>query len=159
MDLRLDLAVELGNLFADPRAGQLALLARLACTRTQLLLEALDAGGPKILCSKKLERRWHCAIRGRGDRSPDLFRRVLEVNTVGLYTCTRAAARVMLDRGAGSIVNVASISGLVAGDGLDTPSYTASKGAVVNLTRELAVRWAPRGVASTRLRPDGSHRR
>jgi len=85
--------------------------------------------------------------------SPDLFRRVLEVNAVGLYTCTRAAARVMLDRGSGSIVNVASISGLVAGDGPDTPSYAASKGAVVNLTRELAVRWAPRGVRVNALAP------
>jgi len=85
--------------------------------------------------------------------SPDLFRRVLEVNAVGLYSCARAAARVMLDRGAGSIVNVASISGLVAGDGPDTPSYAASKGAVVNLTRELAVRWAPRGVRVNALAP------
>jgi NAD(P)-dependent dehydrogenase (short-subunit alcohol dehydrogenase family) len=85
--------------------------------------------------------------------SPDLFRRVLEVNAVGLYTCARAAARVMLDRGSGSIVNVASISGLVAGDGPDTPSYAASKGAVVNLTRELAVRWAPRGVRVNALAP------
>ena len=85
--------------------------------------------------------------------SPDLFRRVLEVNTVGLYTCARAAAKVMLDRGAGSIVNVASISGLVAGDGTDTPSYAASKGAVVNLTRELAVKWADRGVRVNALAP------
>ena len=85
--------------------------------------------------------------------SPGLFRRVLEVNAVGLYSCARAAARVMLDRGTGSIVNVASISGLVAGDGSDTPSYAASKGAVVNLTRELAVRWAPRGVRVNALAP------
>jgi NAD(P)-dependent dehydrogenase (short-subunit alcohol dehydrogenase family) len=85
--------------------------------------------------------------------SLDLFRRVLEVNTVGLYSCARAASRVMLERGAGSIVNVASISGLVAGDGPDTPSYVASKGAVVNLTRELAVRWAPRGVRVNALAP------
>jgi NAD(P)-dependent dehydrogenase (short-subunit alcohol dehydrogenase family) len=85
--------------------------------------------------------------------SPDLFRRVLEVNTAGLYSCTRAAAAVMLDRGAGSIVNVASISGLVAGDGPDTPSYAASKGAVINLTRELAVRWAPGGVRVNALAP------
>jgi NAD(P)-dependent dehydrogenase (short-subunit alcohol dehydrogenase family) len=85
--------------------------------------------------------------------SPDLFRRVMEVNAVGLYTCSRAAAGVMLDRGAGSIVNVASISGLVAGDGTDTPSYAASKGAVVNLTRELAVRWAPHGVRVNALAP------
>jgi NAD(P)-dependent dehydrogenase (short-subunit alcohol dehydrogenase family) len=85
--------------------------------------------------------------------SPDLFRRVLEVNAVGLYSCTRAAATVMLERGGGSIVNVASISGLVAGDGPDTPSYAASKGAVVNLTRELAVRWAPCGVRVNALAP------
>jgi NAD(P)-dependent dehydrogenase (short-subunit alcohol dehydrogenase family) len=85
--------------------------------------------------------------------SPDLFRRVLEVNTTGLYSCTRAAAGVMLDRGGGSIINVASISGLVAGNGPDTPSYAASKGAVVNLTRELAVRWAPGGVRVNALAP------
>jgi NAD(P)-dependent dehydrogenase (short-subunit alcohol dehydrogenase family) len=85
--------------------------------------------------------------------SPDLFRQVMEVNATGLYTCTRAAAMVMLDRGAGAIVNVASISGLVAGDGPDTPSYAASKGAVVNLTRELAVRWAPLGVRVNALAP------
>jgi NAD(P)-dependent dehydrogenase (short-subunit alcohol dehydrogenase family) len=81
------------------------------------------------------------------------FRRVLEVNTTGPFLCSRAVAPVMLDRGAGSIVNLASISGLVAGDGADTPSYTASKGAVVNLTRELAVRWAARGVRVNALAP------
>jgi NAD(P)-dependent dehydrogenase (short-subunit alcohol dehydrogenase family) len=85
--------------------------------------------------------------------STDLFRRVLEVNTTGTYSCARAAATRMLERGAGSIVNVASISGLVAGDGCDTPSYAASKGAVVNLTRELAVRWAPRGIRVNALAP------
>jgi NAD(P)-dependent dehydrogenase (short-subunit alcohol dehydrogenase family) len=89
--------------------------------------------------------------------SPDHFRRVLEVNTVGLYTCTRAAAAVMLDRAGGSIVNVASISGLVAGDGPDTPSYAASKGAVVNLTRELAVRWAPHAVRVNAVAPGWFH--
>lgn len=85
--------------------------------------------------------------------SPDLFRQVLEINTVGLYSCARAAGAVMLDHAGGSIVNVASISGLVAGDGPDTPSYAASKGAVVNLTRELAVRWAPHGVRVNALAP------
>ena len=81
------------------------------------------------------------------------FRRVLEVNTTGVFLCARAAGRAMLERGRGSIVNIASISGLVAGDGPDTPSYTASKGAVVNLTRELGVRWAPRGVRVNAIAP------
>jgi NAD(P)-dependent dehydrogenase (short-subunit alcohol dehydrogenase family) len=85
--------------------------------------------------------------------SPEQFRRVLAVNLTGTYVAARAAARVMLERGRGSIVNVASISGLVSGDGPDTPSYTASKGGVVNLTRELAVRWAPRGVRVNAIAP------
>jgi NAD(P)-dependent dehydrogenase (short-subunit alcohol dehydrogenase family) len=81
------------------------------------------------------------------------FRDVMEVNATGTYACARAGARPMLERGRGSIVNVASISGLVAGDGPDSPSYTASKGAVVNLTRELGVRWAPHGVRVNAIAP------
>jgi NAD(P)-dependent dehydrogenase (short-subunit alcohol dehydrogenase family) len=85
--------------------------------------------------------------------TPQQFREVVEVNLTGTYLAARAAAKPMLERGSGSIVNVSSISGLVSGDGLDTPSYTASKGAVVNLTRELAVRWAPRGVRVNAIAP------
>ena len=85
--------------------------------------------------------------------SPRSFRHVLEVNTTGTYLCIRAAAETMLARGRGAIVNVASISGIVAGDGLDTPSYAASKDAIVNLTRELGVRWATRGVRVNAIAP------
>ncbi|MDQ2675576.1 MAG: glucose 1-dehydrogenase [Actinomycetota bacterium] len=85
--------------------------------------------------------------------SLESFRRVLEVNATGLYGAIRAVAPAMLERGSGSIVNVASISGLVAGDGPDTPSYAASKGAVVNLTRELAVRWASAGIRVNAIAP------
>ena len=83
----------------------------------------------------------------------DSFRRVVAVNLTGAYACAREAAAAMLDGDGGSIVNTASISGLVAGDGPDTPSYTASKGAIVNLTRELAVRWAGRGVRVNAIAP------
>lgn len=85
--------------------------------------------------------------------SPQQFREVLAVNLAGTYLAARAAAPLMLAQGRGSIVNIASISGLVSGDGLDTPSYTASKGAVVNLTRELGVRWAPQGVRVNAIAP------
>jgi NAD(P)-dependent dehydrogenase (short-subunit alcohol dehydrogenase family) len=85
--------------------------------------------------------------------SVSAFREVMEVNATGTYACARAAAKPMLERGRGSIVNIASISALVAGDGPDTPSYAASKGAVVNLTRELGVRWAPHGVRVNAIAP------
>lgn len=81
------------------------------------------------------------------------FRRVIGINLEAAYSCAREAAAMMLASGRGSIVNTASISGLVAGDGPDTPSYVASKGGIISLTRELAVRWAGRGVRVNALAP------
>jgi NAD(P)-dependent dehydrogenase (short-subunit alcohol dehydrogenase family) len=85
--------------------------------------------------------------------SVESFRRVVAVNLTGAYACAREAGLAMLDDGGGSIINTASISGLVAGDGPDTPSYAATKGGIVNLTRELAVRWAPHGVRVNSIAP------
>jgi NAD(P)-dependent dehydrogenase (short-subunit alcohol dehydrogenase family) len=81
------------------------------------------------------------------------FEEVIGINLTGLWAGARAASGPMLYQGRGAIINMASISGLVAGDGHDTPSYSASKGAVVNLTRELAVRWAPHGVRVNAIAP------
>jgi NAD(P)-dependent dehydrogenase (short-subunit alcohol dehydrogenase family) len=85
--------------------------------------------------------------------TPDSFRRVVDLNLSGAYCCARAVAPAMMAQGRGSIINTASISGLVAGDGPDTPSYVASKGGLIALTRELAVRWAKKGVRVNALAP------
>lgn len=69
--------------------------------------------------------------------------RVLELNLTAVFLCARAAARHMLPRRAGAIVNLASIMGLSGGGLYPNISYQASKGAVVNLTRALAIEWAP----------------
>jgi hypothetical protein len=81
------------------------------------------------------------------------FRRVLDVNLVGLYQVTQVVARGMLARGDGVIVNLSSIHGLVSSAPIPSAAYAASKGAIVNLTRELAVQWASRGVRVNALAP------
>jgi NAD(P)-dependent dehydrogenase (short-subunit alcohol dehydrogenase family) len=79
-----------------------------------------------------------------GDKAPppDEWRRVVDVNLNGTYFMSRVAAPVIEADGGGSITNLASIFGLVGGS--LAPSYAASKGAVVNLTRQMALQWAPR---------------
>ncbi len=78
---------------------------------------------------------------------------VLKVNLTGVFLCARAAARHMIANKKGAIVNLASIMGLSGGGLYPNISYQATKGAVVNLTRALAVEWAPFGVRVNAVAP------
>ncbi len=86
----------------------------------------------------------------------DAWRKVLETNVTGTFLMTQAVGRSMLDAGRpGKIVNIASVAGLVGTEAgvLDAVGYSASKGAVIALTRDLAVKWAPHGVAVNAIAP------
>jgi NAD(P)-dependent dehydrogenase (short-subunit alcohol dehydrogenase family) len=83
----------------------------------------------------------------------DAFRRVIEVNLNGVFAVSQAIGRVMLTQKAGSIVNIGSMLGLVAGAPIKQASYCASKAGVLNLTRELAVQWARQGVRVNAIAP------
>jgi NAD(P)-dependent dehydrogenase (short-subunit alcohol dehydrogenase family) len=78
--------------------------------------------------------------------------RVLGVNLRGLFVCSRIAARAMKERGGGAIVNLASIMGF-SGGLFPNPAYQASKGAVVNLTRALALELAPHAIRVNAVAP------
>ena len=79
------------------------------------------------------------------------FRRVLEVNLVAPFVLAKGFGALMLEQGEGSIVNVASIAGLV-GIG-DRTAYNASKHGLVGLTRTLAAEWGGRGVRCNAVCP------
>jgi NAD(P)-dependent dehydrogenase (short-subunit alcohol dehydrogenase family) len=83
---------------------------------------------------------------------------VLELNLTAVFLCSRLVHPYMRRRGGGAIVNLASIMGLSGGI-YPNASYQASKGGVVNLTRALALEWAPdnirvNAVAPTYVRTD-----
>ena len=84
--------------------------------------------------------------------APAEWDRVMGVNVTGSFLCAREAARHMLARGSGSIVNIASIMGFSGGI-YPNVAYQTSKGAVVNLTRALAVEWARQGIRVNAVAP------
>ena len=88
------------------------------------------------------------------ERVPDeLFAQTINVNVNGTFSCCREmAARLMASGQKGSIINVASVAGL-GGVQNFPPAYQASKAAVINLTRNLAVSWADRGIRVNALCP------
>jgi NAD(P)-dependent dehydrogenase (short-subunit alcohol dehydrogenase family) len=87
------------------------------------------------------------------DESEESWRRVLDVNLTGAFLCAQRVGREMLSAESGSIVNVASVLGLVASAQIKQASYVASKSGLVGLTRELAGQWARRGVRVNALAP------
>jgi NAD(P)-dependent dehydrogenase (short-subunit alcohol dehydrogenase family) len=82
----------------------------------------------------------------------DAWDRVQAVNTRGVYLCCKHGIPYLLERGGGSVINVASFVALV-GAATSQISYTASKGAVLSLSRELGVEFARRGVRVNALCP------
>jgi NAD(P)-dependent dehydrogenase (short-subunit alcohol dehydrogenase family) len=86
------------------------------------------------------------------DTDADAWQRVQDVNTKGVYLCCKHGIPHLLRAGGGSVINVASFVALV-GAATSQISYTASKGAVLSLSRELAVQFARQGIRVNALCP------
>lgn len=121
-----------------------------AADRERLVASTLDnLGEPRILVNNA----------GIGhkvaveDEDIDTFRQAMEVNVTAIWHLSKLCAPLMIAAGGGNIVNVASMFGLVGSTPVKQAHYCASKGAVVNLTRELALQWARKGIRVNALCP------
>ncbi|MCC7372382.1 MAG: glucose 1-dehydrogenase [Chloroflexi bacterium] len=86
----------------------------------------------------------------------DRWRAVLDTNVTSMFLMSQAFARYLIGQGQpGRIINLASVYGLVGGHAatIDAVGYSASKGAIVSLTRDLAVKLAPHGILVNALAP------
>lgn len=90
-------------------------------------------------------------IRRAQETSAEQFRRVLEINLLGAFLAARAAGKVMFAQRSGSIINIASIAGLVGIS--DRVAYNASKHGLVGMTRTLAAEWGGYGVRCNAVCP------
>ena len=81
------------------------------------------------------------------------WQRTYDVNVTGIFLSCQAEARAMLQQGRGSIVNIASMSGVIVNRGLLQAHYNSSKAAVIHLSRSLAMEWVQRGVRVNSISP------
>ena len=87
------------------------------------------------------------------DEDLETFRTAMEVNVTAIWHLSKLCAPYMREAGGGSIVNIASMFGIVGASPVKQSHYCASKGAVLNLTRELGLQWARRNVRVNALCP------
>lgn len=76
------------------------------------------------------------------------WQRVIDINLTGVWNSCKAEAELMLESGGGSIINIASMSGIIVNRGLDQAHYNCSKAGVIHLSKSLAMEWVGKGSAS-----------
>ncbi len=81
------------------------------------------------------------------------WQRFFDLNMTSCFLCTKIIGGAMLPRGAGRVINIASISGMIANRGIGGRHYEAAKAAVIHFTRATAADWAPRGVMVNAICP------
>ncbi|MCY9516821.1 SDR family oxidoreductase [Paenibacillus apiarius] len=89
------------------------------------------------------------------DMPLEAWNKVMDINVTGTFLMSQAVGRVMIEQNGGKIINIASIAGLSGTDPkwLDAVGYSASKGAVIAFTRDLAVKWGKHHININAIAP------
>jgi hypothetical protein len=138
---------------AQELPGTVAVAADIAVAeeRERLVAEALDAHEGRL--DVLVNNAGTTTLAGIEDEDPDVWQRAVEINLTAPWDLARRCSAALRASGRGSVVNVASMLGLVAGTPIKSAHYAATKGGVINMTRELAVQWARKGVRVNALCP------
>jgi NAD(P)-dependent dehydrogenase (short-subunit alcohol dehydrogenase family) len=83
------------------------------------------------------------------------WQQMIDLNLTSTFLCTKLIGGAMLPRGTGRVINIASVSGLIANRGIAGRHYETAKAAVIQFTRAAAADWAPRGVTVNAILPGG----
>jgi NAD(P)-dependent dehydrogenase (short-subunit alcohol dehydrogenase family) len=145
-------------------AGSVAALAALGIAAHGMALDVTDSAQADAVAAAVLEHhgRADILVNNAGiarsevkaeDTSDAHWRQHMDINLDGVFWCCRAFGRIMLAQGRGSIVNIGSMSGIIANKPQEQAFYNASKAAVHHLTRSLAAEWAARGVRVNAVAP------
>ena len=137
---------------AEELPGSVAVVSDLAVAedRERLVASTIEAFGTVDILVNNAGLGQFMAVE---DEDLEWFRQVMEVNVTACWHLAKLAGATMVAKRSGSIVNIASMLGLVGAAPVKEAHYAASKGAVVNLTRELALQWARKGVRVNALCP------
>lgn len=81
------------------------------------------------------------------------FQQLIDINLTGIFNSCQAQASAMIAQSGGSIINIASMSGMIVNRGLDQAHYNASKAAVIHLSRSMAMEWVGKGIRVNALSP------
>ena len=120
----------------------------------QVCQQALDQFGPfDILINNVGGRRINVPVE---DQTLEQWQQILDINLTSTFLCTKLIGGAMVKRGQGGrVINIASISGMVANRGIGGRSYETSKAAVIQFTRARATDWAPHRITVNAICPGG----
>ena len=126
---------------AIPEECERACLAALALGRIDILIN--NIGGRRINVPVE-------------EQSLEDWQQMMDLNLTSTFVCTKLIGGAMLARGEGGrVINIASVSGLIANRGIVGRHYETAKAAVIQFTRATAADWAPRGVTVNAILPGG----
>lgn len=87
------------------------------------------------------------------DMEEEQYQTLMDINLKGVFLSCQAEANAMLKHGRGSIVNIASMSGVIVNRGLKQAHYNASKAGVIHMSKSMAMEWVDRGIRVNTISP------